>query len=70
MKTQNLISQVAEAVTTPSAWSANWNSPPRVEVNPPCQLNWIEQDHICQATYIDELGTIELHIKKEAPAPA
>lgn len=70
MKTQNLISQIAEAVTIPSAWSASWNPLSRVEVNPPYQLNWIEQGHICQATYTDELGTVELYIKKETSTPA
>ncbi|MEL7037017.1 MAG: hypothetical protein AAFO04_15540 [Cyanobacteria bacterium J06592_8] len=70
MKTQNLISQIAEAVITPSAWSASWNPRTRVEVNPSCNLNWIEQGQVCQATYTDELGTVKLHIKKETQIPA
>ena len=66
MKTQNLISQLADTVKTQSALSASWSIIQKPEINPPCKLNWTEQGQSCQATYTDELGTVELEIKKEA----
>ncbi|ERT07465.1 hypothetical protein M595_2534 [Lyngbya aestuarii BL J] len=69
MKTQNIFSQIADAVKTQSALSTTWTVLKKSEVNHASQLNWIEKDHTCQAAYTDELGTIELYIKKEIHHP-
>ncbi|MEB3277572.1 MAG: hypothetical protein VKK42_01445 [Lyngbya sp.] len=69
MKTQNLFSQLADVVQTQSALSATWTPLAKTEVHPSSKLDWIEQDHACQATYTDELGTVELQIKKEIQHP-
>jgi hypothetical protein len=69
MKTQNIFSQIADAVKTQSALSTTWTVFNKSEVNHASQLNWIEKDHACQAAYTDELGTIELYIKKEIHHP-
>ncbi|WP_413165368.1 hypothetical protein ACL6C3_03470 [Capilliphycus salinus ALCB114379] len=67
MKTQNIYSQLAETVKTQSALSATWTTLTKTEVSFSSKLDWKEQDHACQATYTDELGTVELQIQKETP---
>lgn len=65
MKTQNLLSQLADTVNAQSALSKSWTPFSKPEVHPSSQLHWKEQGHSCQATYSDEFGTIELYIEKE-----